>query len=272
MNNRDRLVSIFGDTAKLCHSHPRLKEAIEMSNQNQEVILQETPVPVGTPRYDTPAEIIISQKRSFQAAAAYKGRRVCVLNFASARNPGGGVERGASAQEESLCRTSTLFFNLTHESAQKDFYQPHNIRGNQEYGMHYNDDCIYTPGVTVFKTDAAFAERMHERDWFQVNVISCAAPNLRNDNMDALIFSDLQQIHEKRLRRILSVAAAHENEVLILGAFGCGAFRNPPDVVAAAMKKVVEEFLYHFKTIEIAVWCPPNDDTNYRVFNRVMGK
>lgn len=272
MNNKERLVSIFEDTAKQCRSHPRLKDAIARSNREQVIIHENEAVPVGAPRYDVPAEVVLSTKRSFQAAAAYRGNSVCVLNFASARNAGGGVERGASAQEESLCRTSTLFFNLTDQRAQREFYQPHNIRGNPEYGMHYNDDCIYTPGVMVFKTDTDFAQQMPERDWFQVNVISCAAPNLRNDKLETLVFSDLQKLHEKRLRRILSVAAAHENEVLILGAFGCGAFRNPPEVVAAAMKKVVEEFRYYFKTIEIAVWCPPGNDRNYRVFDRVLGE
>ena len=45
---------------------------------------------------------------------------------------------------------------------------------------------------------------------------------------------------------------------------------NPPDVVAKAMKNEVEKFRKSFKTIEFAVYCPPYDDTNYRVFKRVL--
>lgn len=269
MNNRDRLVSIFQDTQRLCRSHPRLKEAIAQSNGNQEVIRSGASLPVGKPPYDAPAKTVLSRKRSFAAAAAYKGSRVCVLNFASAKHPGGGVERGASAQEECLCRTSTLFVHLTDKVPREEFYRRHEYYVNQRFKAEYNDDCIYTPGVTVFKTDTLFPERMPERDWFSVNVISCAAPNLYSyDRVDPDI---LREIHENRLRRILSVAAAHNNEVMILGAFGCGAFRNPPEIVAAATKIVVEEFQHHFKAFELAVWCPPGNDTNYRAFQQTLG-
>ena len=61
------------------------------------------------------------------------------------------------------------------------------------------------------------------------------------------------------------------NEAVILGAFGCGAFRNPPAVVAQAMKTVVQECRKNFETIEFAVYCSPRDDANYRVFQSVLG-
>lgn len=122
---------------------------------------------------------------------------------------------------------------------------------------------------------------MKEQDWFQVNVITCAAPNLRaipsnsmnpGDGRVAVKITDkeLLELHEKRMRRILNIAAANENEVVILGAFGCGAFCNSPEVVAQAMKNVVKEYLHAFKTIEFAVYCSPRDDSNYRVFERVI--
>ncbi len=88
-------------------------------------------------------------KKSYEAAAAYKGQKVCVHNFASASNPGGGVERGASAQEECLCRCSGLYFCLTAQEMWDGFYKPHRNAGDP---IH-NDDIIYTPNVTVFKTD-----------------------------------------------------------------------------------------------------------------------
>ena len=61
------------------------------------------------------------------------------------------------------------------------------------------------------------------------------------------------------------------DEVVILGAYGCGAFKNPPEVVAAALKQVVYEFRYYFRVIEFAVYCSPRDDRNYQVFRRVLG-
>ena len=82
----------------------------------------------------------------------------------------------------------------------------------------------------------------------------------------------LLELHIQRTRRILDIAAAKHNDVVILGAFGCGAFLNPPGVVAEAMKQVVEEYRKHFETIEFAVYCSPRDDTNFRVFKNTFAE
>ena len=145
----------------------------------------------------------------------------------------------------------------------------------------HNDDCIYTPDVVVFKTDTVVPEMMDETAWYKVNVITCAAPNLRehpSNGMNpgegakkvSITQEKLQKLHEKRMRRILDLAALNGDEVVILGAFGCGAFRNDPKVVAKAMRTVMEEYRYVFKAIEFAVYCPPGDDSNYRVFKQEL--
>ena len=59
-------------------------------------------------------------------------------------------------------------------------------------------------------------------------------------------------------------------EVVILGAFGCGAFMNSPEVVAQAMKNVMNEYRNCFKVVEFAVYCSPRDEGNYRVFERML--
>ena len=74
----------------------------------------------------------------------------------------------------------------------------------------------------------------------------------------------------QRLRRILDVAAACENEVVILGAFGCGAFKNKPEVVALAAKNVLKDYRKAFETIEFAVYSTPRDEGNYKTFARVL--
>lgn len=124
---------------------------------------------------------------------------------------------------------------------------------------------------------------MDEADWYAVNIVTCAAPNLRErpsnmfntgDGNKAIKVSneELQRIHEKRLRRILDLAVMNGNEVVLLGAFGCGAFANNPEVVAKAAKNVIKEYMYAFKVIEFAVYCSPKDERNYQIFNRVISK
>ena len=116
---------------------------------------------------------------------------------------------------------------------------------------------------------------LDQEDWISVNVITCAAPNLRteNDGTPRVIISDaeLEELHIKRMRRILTIAASRGNEVVILGAYGCGAFKNPPAVVARAMRKVVQEYRHYFRTIEFAVYCSPRDEQNYIEFRKALG-
>lgn len=260
---REENAVIFEDTKRHCESNAKIMEIIKNSNKNQKLILDNETVKVPEARLDVEAKIIISKKRTYEAASAYKDEKVCVLNFASATNPGGGVVKGARAQEECLCRCSTLFFNLDVKEMWNGFYKPHRAHKDQ---LH-NDDIIYTPDVMVFKSDTANPKLLPEKDWYKVNVITCAAPNLRETKLSN---AELISLHEKRLRKILQVASANGNEVVVLGAFGCGVFKNPPQVVAQAAKNVIKEFSKHFKTIEFAVYCPPLDDSNFVAFKRVL--
>lgn len=280
---REENVAIFRDTEHLVKTNKSLAEALKWSVKNQLLIPEYMQVanfwqewePDGQ-KYVKDAQVIVSKKRSYEAAAAYKGKKVCVLNFASATNPGGGVVKGSSAQEECLCRCSTLYFSLNVQDMWSGFYSPHRETQNP---LH-NDDCIYTPQVVVFKSDTAMPKLLPPEQWYLVNVITCAAPNLRlmpgnamnaGDGVKAAKITDraLLELHEKRLSRILDVAAAAGNEVVILGAFGCGAFENNPEVVAQASKNVIEKYKKSFETIEFAVYCSPRDEQNYLTFERV---
>ena len=123
---------------------------------------------------------------------------------------------------------------------------------------------------------------MDEAAWYDVDVITCAAPDLRvkktfhdirNNVTPTVKITDkeLLEIHKKRLTRILDVAALNGAEVVILGAFGCGAYQNKPEVVARAAKEVLPVYLHAFKIIEFAVYCPPQNDINFKVFKRTLG-
>lgn len=271
-------VIVFEDTEKLCKKNEKLKEAVKKSTEGQKLILEGTELTaVDKNRYDVQAKVVVSKKRTYEAASAYKGTKTAVHNFASASNPGGGVEKGANAQEECLCRCSGLFFSLNTPKMWDGFYTPH----RKAHDPIHNDDIIFTPAVIVFKTDTAEPKLMDETQWYDVDVITCAAPNLRerpsngynsgDGNKSANITDkDLLALHEKRLRRILDVAVSEKDETVILGAFGCGAFMNNPEIVALAAKNVIKEYLYAFRNIEFAVYCPPRDEQNYKIFERVL--
>ena len=66
----------------------------------------------------------------------------------------------------------------------------------------------------------------------------------------------------------MEIAKVNRNEVVILGAFECSAFQNPPEVVAEAYCKLLEEFDGGFEIIEFAVYCPPSNTTNFDVFEK----
>lgn len=161
--------------------------------------------------------------------------KVAVLNFANPHYPGGGVTQGAMAQEECLCRSSNLYPCISSDRVFEDYYQFHRT----ETDYDFSDRLIYSPGVTVFKDDAPVPQLMNREDWFRVDVITCAAPYLaKRRYVNPTI---LRERLKRRIRNILEAAIENEIDVLILGAFGCGAFGNPPKVVARAFLEVLNE-------------------------------
>lgn len=277
MDRREMNRSIFQDTERMCKTDAELSAVKKISVANQRFIAEAEVIPTPELNIYKKANVVVSKKRTYEAAKAYKGNHVAVHNFASATNPGGGVVNGAGAQEECLCRCSNLYFCLNTPDMWGMFYTPHRAA----HDPIHNDDIIYTPDIVVFKTDTDRPELMERDDWYIVDVITCAAPNLREtpsnrynsgDGTRAVTPSnrELQVIHEKRLRRILDSAVINHADTVILGAFGCGAFCNEPQVVATAAANVVRDYMYAFKNIEFAVYCRPSDDSNYRVFNSVL--
>ena len=265
---KDKLTEIFEDTCLQYSNNELLIASCKNTKSTARLYPEEEPIECKKDIYKDKANILVSKKRSFEAASFYKGSKIAVLNFANSFNPGGGVLYGSRAQEESLCRCSTLYDSISSEYMKKNFYQKH-LEKEDELAT---DDIIYSPKVKVFKSDTDFPQMLCEKDWFDVDVITCAAPNIYVDFDEKLDISNekLEKIHEKRLRRILDVALLNGDEVVILGAFGCGAFGNPPDLVATTAKKVISEYLYSFKTIEFAVFCSKRDQENYEVFSSVI--
>lgn len=280
VDKRQQNVSVFEDTRIWYTQDTMLKDAIRQSKRGTEFYAPGavSPAPETLGRFPEDVHILVSTERTLQAAGKYAGQKVAVLNFASATNPGGGVLRGSSAQEEALCRCSTLYPCLLGNDLWQSYYQMHRAR----HDVTYTDACIFTPDVLVVKTDTNSPERLPKDKIYPVDVITCAAPNLRlqpNNYMNPghgtpvrLTREQIRVLHLQRARKILSVAVIHGAEVLILGAFGCGAFCNPPEVVAAAFRDVLPDFAHAFRTVEFAVYCTPRDDSNYRAFQKILQK
>lgn len=177
------------------------------------------------------------------------GVKTMLLNFANPLEPGGGLLRGADAQEESICSVSNLFNCLASRNA-SSYYEYHKqiraLNGEAEAFLG-SDRIIYTPGVIILdETDSS--------KWNTVDVISCSAPLFTNRN--AIIpLGDLEHIFRRRIRNILEVAIENDAEILVLGAFGCGAFMNPPQVVAKAFRGLLmeERYRHAFRRVVFAV-------------------
>lgn len=275
MSSRQERIEIFEGTRQLCLSNPFLKKAIAASQKNQQIYWEGDPIEYGQPRFSVPAEMLLSAKKTVESSQAYAaaGKKVCILNFASSVSPGGGVLTGEQAQEESICRVSTLYFALSDPETAGKFYDFHweLIRAGK-MNRRNRDDIIYTPGVVTIRDDANREVVLAEKDWYKMDVITCAAPDLRQLG-DAAQFSptmeELRTLHEIRWRGILAAAAKHQADVLILGAFGCGVFANPPELVVKAFNNVLPEFRSYFEAIEFAVYTTRMEATNYRAFGGI---
>ncbi|MBW4615591.1 MAG: TIGR02452 family protein [Desmonostoc vinosum HA7617-LM4] len=149
-------------------------------------------------------------------------QQVGVLNFASAKNPGGGFIKGAQAQEESLARSSGLYQSLL---KCPEYYRFH----RSQQSLLYSDWMIYSPGCPVFKDDDG---KLLEQPYI-VNFITSPAPNAgmiqKNQPQDV---EKIPGVLQTRTSKVLSLLAEHGCDALILGAWGCGVFQNDPAMVA----------------------------------------
>jgi uncharacterized protein (TIGR02452 family) len=170
--------------------------------------------------------------------------KVILLNFASAKNPGGGFLKGSQAQEESLARSSALYPCLI-----KFIDQMYEQNRNDPRGCLYSDDMIVSPLVPFFRNDdGAFLETP-----VNCSVITAPAPNAGAAKAKALKL--LRPVFQNRIRRLLRLAFSCSADTLILGAWGCGVFGNDPSEVASAFHEalLLPAFKGLFRNIVFAI-------------------
>lgn len=168
-------------------------------------------------------------RRSGEGSAVRAAGQVAVLNFASARNPGGGYLNGAQAQEEALCRASALYTCLLRA---REFYDHHRAHRDP----FYTDRVIHSPAVPVFRDDRGrLLDSAH-----LVGFLTAAAPNagvVRRTAPERV--TELPRALAVRAERVLSVAVAEGYRRVVLGAWGCGVFQNDPAQVAGAFRTLL---------------------------------
>lgn len=167
------------------------------------------------------------------------GNGCCALNFASYKHAGGGFIIGAMAQEEALCHASTLYNVISSDKFTRDY--DYN-RNHTNHGL-YTNFAIFSPYI-IFEDGDSITE---------ANIITCPAPNL-----SAFNGSPRTALHtlKERIKFILDIAEANKQERLVLGAFGCGVFKNDPADVARTFKELLPK--YSFKEVTFAVPSGPN--------------
>lgn len=187
------------------------------------------------------------------------GGHVGCLNFASAKNAGGGFLTGAQAQEEALARSSALYPCLLQAP---QYYE----RNRANRSTIYLDLAIYSPLVPFFRNDDGVLLKQPAL----ASVITAPAPNagavLQNEPQNA---GAIEPALRRRAELVLTIALGHGIERLILGAWGCGVFRNDPKLVAtvfADMLKPTGKFAGAFQQVAFAVFDRSVGETTYRAF------
>lgn len=249
MNNID----VFQDTQKRIALDPALMQLTKNAVDNT-CVIHEGFLSAHQPHFD---DVSVSFTESLTLIPAFRfadsGKKTAVLNFANPIEPGGGVLRGANAQEEYLCRAGNLYNCLTSPQAQS-FYDDHRflLKMNQFNSIFLGtDQIVYSPDVVFFKEDHHYAPddtecsptQEYTNQWRALDVITCAAPFF-SSNKFMIPNDDLYHLLKKRIRNIFESAMSHSVSALVLGAFGCGAFHNPPAVVAKAFQDVLLEERY----------------------------
>lgn len=222
-------------------------------------------------------KISVTRESTLEAAQRLADEDPCVLNFASAKHPGGGFLQGALAQEESIARSSALYHTLL---GHPEYYEENKRSQKDNIGL-YLDYAIYSPKVPVIRNDRG--------DWlddpYTTSVVTSPAPNrgaifgdpdapdVGTEERSEFFMGTEEKIVEtlrKRTDQILKIMIVEKHRTIVLGAWGCGAFGNIPLVVAQMFKNALDEHPY-FDNIVFAIYDAPDSET-YMAFDEVFGE
>jgi uncharacterized protein (TIGR02452 family) len=226
--NRNKAAQIASETVAILragHYTTPACERIDVADALQRAVAGTVAYPPDAalppvPARDRPTRFEVANETTLAAARrlAAEGFRVVALNFASARHPGGGFLNGARAQEESLCRASGLYACLAGHA----MYEAH--AGHR--GGFYTNYAVYSPDVPVIRTDdGELLAGPYPCSFITAPAVNAGVVRDRERH-------GIRDEMERRVAKVLAIAAGHGHEAAVLGAWGCGVFRNDPDVIA----------------------------------------
>lgn len=247
--DRRDLVKVWEDTVKYFAGQPTLKKK-EWSEMNDIYELNEIPMPGR--EYVPIIEVENSDTLNMAIKYIDEGLNPVILNMASDRNAGGGVSKGATAQEEEIFRRSNGHLLLT-----RNFYPIENT------------GIIYSPKLRVIKDsrDKGYQKLKIEKT---MGMISCAA--IRNPRLQDGEYDDEDgELMRAKIEAIVKLGIGYGHDSIILGAFGCGAFNNPPEIVAQLFKDAIDKYGKYYKKIGFAVLVARSkDNDNFTAFTNMF--
>lgn len=275
MMNREQRVGIAKETIEIMEKGyyaNRAGQTVDLKNTLNASIAQSilyTPSEVEEVRRDAVRTVRHSQKTLIEVTnettlhAARRcvgqgtGKTVC-LNFASAKNPGGGFLNGSQAQEESLARATGLYPCIAQMREMYDYNRSLKT-------CLYSDYLIYSPDVPVFRDDRdELLDAPYPVSFITAPAVNAGVVKEREPgNADSI-----RKVMMSRMDNIMSVAWRHGYQTLILGAYGCGVFRNTPADVAEDFKALIDgKFMNVFERIVFAVYDKTDRQPTFRAFD-----
>lgn len=248
-----------------------IKAAVESAIANSllyrpnefEPVVESAAQKLSTLQYST--RMVVQNCTVLEAAAemAQSPGAIGCLNFASAKNPGGGFLGGAQAQEESIARASALYPTLL---PHKEMYE----YNKKQHTYLYSDYMIYSPAVPVFRNDAGDMIQP-----FSLSVLTSPAPNataMRNNKPSELALAE--NVFMQRMDKVLALFVHHGYSRLLLGAWGCGVFGNSAEDVARYWTHFLlpgGKYAHCFSEIVFAVYDRSATKQNVQPFTNIFG-
>lgn len=274
--NQQQRVAIAKDTLEILHAGSYINkngEKIDISKTQQfavantklytpdelEVLTENIPAPRFDTQYEVENETTLDAARRLVAEGEVDPMS---LNFASAKNPGGGFLGGAVAQEECIARASGLYPTLQQAPAYYDYHR------NKNGTLLYSDHMIWSPKVPVIKDEQG--NLLDEV--VCTSIVTSAAVNagaIANNERSSLqkIISRMEQ----RIDKLLALTVHKKHEVLILGAWGCGVFRNEPEDISRLFHEALNgKYKGQFRRVVFAVLT--NKETVIEPFRKRFAK